>query len=247
MKLDENNCYVPESIFLNSNENIFENYPFINFDDTTKYICIDERRLLKFIITMKDNKDIYQSDMKLEFGGNAFNYNIMKNSFDILKDFYKSLQKTNNFNLFIIEKIINYFNKNNIPYELIKNIQKKDIISLFNIPLKPTLEREVLKIYDTLLDKSTNYYLRVIDIRNKKKYIKQTDIHNLNNLEEISFLLFKIYFIQSSCLNVVCEKLIRTDIKTKNTILKNMIEMKKNYEKIILDKMKYYNNIFQNK
>ena len=247
MKLDENNCYVPESIFLNSNENIFENYPFTSLDYTSNSVCVNGKKLLNFIITMKDNKDIYQSDMKLEFGGNAFNYNIMKNSFDILKDFYKSLQKTNNFNLFIVEKIIHYFHKNNIPYELIINIQKKNIIPLFASPFIPTFEREILKIYDTLLDKSTNFYLKVIDIRNKKKYIKQTNIHNLTNLEEISFLLFKIYFIQSSCLNVICEKLIRTDIKLKNTVLKKMIEMKKKYEKIILDKMKHYNNIFQNK
>ena len=74
MKVDENKCYSPESIFWNSNEYIIDNYPF---KDGSKYndkndaliININKDKLQKFITTIENKSDIYKSDFLLEFGG----------------------------------------------------------------------------------------------------------------------------------------------------------------------------------
>lgn len=241
MEKDSNNCYIPESnsIFLNSDEYIYDNYPFNNCKNDDIYYDINDftitPNLNNYIFNVKERNDIYNMNDILEFGGYSFNKDIMKISTKKMNEYYYLLQKNNNFSLFIISKLIdNFIVKENIPYELLKDIESEEnkmTMMLVNED-KDKLKKYLLYKFNYNIEKSTNYYIKLLDIRNKIKNSKKMNVNNLYNIEETYKLCFKIYYIKASCIISITEKIL-IDIKLKNIILAEYFKIKKSYEKII--------------
>jgi len=228
MTMDEHNCYIPESIFLGDNETILNEYPFNDgvYDESSNdnnQIKVDRTKMTNFITTFKGKNDIYKSTLKLEFGGLMYDNSILKQSLKILLEYYKILELNNIFSNFVIDKLIdNFKNKDCIPFEFIEeyyNLVKS------NPSINKDIEKKILNKFDIQIKKSTEYFFRLTDIRNKIKKIKKTDIHNLHILEEILQLNFIAYRTKALSLITICEKLI-TDTKLKNSLLK-FFSMKK--------------------
>jgi hypothetical protein len=225
MKLNDNNCYIPDSEFINENENIINNYPFI-YNYITKGITINELKLKLFISSIKNRKDIYDK-LDLEFGGLVFNKIIDKKAIKILIDYYSILQKNNKFNLFIIEKIIYYFNVNKfIPYELI-DFMEIDTKGYKNN--KNKVERNLLNKYEMYIEKSSINFMKYIQIKNKINISKKIDIHNLINIQQKYLLYYNTYYTICSCIYIITDKYIN-DIKLKNSIIKKFNQIKSQYE-----------------
>ena len=235
MKIDEYNCYIPESIFLGNNETILNEYPFNDalYDELSNdnnEIKIHNIKMTNFITTFKGKNDIYKSTLKLEFGGLMIDNTTLKKSLDILSQYYKILEKNNIFSNFIIDKLIdNFKNKDCIPFEFIEEYY--NIVKL-NPSINKDIEKKILNKFDIQIKKSTEYFFRLTDIRNKIKKIKKTDIHNLHILEEISQLNFIAYRTKALSLITICEKLI-TDTKLKNSLLKMFYQKKEENIKLI--------------
>lgn len=229
----EHGCYIPDGSFINSNENIYNNYPFRDSEYkillADQNIKIDTDKLVKFIIEIKDNYDIYNPNIYLEFGGFSFSKEICTKSIKILTTYFIYLQKNYNFDIFIINKIIYYFKTDkNIPYELIKDY----IIITNDFTRNKDLSKKIIKLYDNNASKFVNYYLKLINIRNKISLVKQTNVQNLHLMEEILELSFNAYRTKALSLIKICEKLI-TVTKEKNLILKQLMERQNYYLKII--------------
>jgi hypothetical protein len=228
MKIDEYNCYIPESIFLGDNETILNEYPFNDpsyneSSNDNNQIKVDTIKMTNFIINFKGKNDIYKSTLKLEFGGLMIDNTTLKKSLDILSQYYKILERNNIFSNFVIDKLIdNFKNKDCIPFEFIEEYY--NLVKL-NPSINKDIEKKILNKFDIQIKKSTEYFFRLTDIRNKIKKIKKTDIHNLHILEEILQLNFIAYRTKALSLITICEKLI-TDTKLKNSLLK-MFSLKK--------------------
>ena len=228
MRIDEYNCYIPESIFLGDNETILNEYPFNDpsynesLNDNNQ-IKVDTIKMTNFIITFKGKNDIYKSTLKLELGGLMINNTTLKKSLDTLSQYYKILERNNIFSNFVIDKLIdNFKNKDCIPFEFIEEYYN---LVKINPSINKDIEKKILNKFDIQIKKSTEYFFRLTDIRNKIKRIKKTDIHNLHILEEILQLNFIAYRTKALSLITICEKLI-TDTKLKNSLLK-MFSIKK--------------------
>lgn len=246
MKMNENNNYYPESTFLASNENIFNDYPFQkdltylsspNLED----IKIDETKLKKFIITIKDRNDIHNSDIKLEFGGYISNNNILiKKSINILDNYYKIIQIDNNFNLFIINLIINYFKNGNLPYELIEDIEafKYLINTYISNNYKKEIRNKLVTNFQFNISKSTDYYIKMNQINMKIETAKQSNIENLYNLKDIFFIYYKIYLLKTKLIKVITEKYI-SDTELKFQLLEQYSHFKNEYQNIIRKSQNY--------
>ena len=228
MSIDEYNCYIPESIFLGANETILNEYPFNDpsyneSSNDNNQIKVDTIKMTNFIITFKGKNDIYKSTLKLEFGGLMIDNTTLKKSLDILSQYYKILERNNIFSNFVIDKLIdNFKNKDCIPFEFIEEYYN---LVKINPSINKDIEKKILNKFDIQIKKSTEYFFRLTDIRNKIKKIKKTDIHNLHILEEILQLNFIAYRTKALSLITICEKLI-TDTKLKNSLLK-MFSIKK--------------------
>jgi len=239
MEKDANNCYVPESnsIFMNSDINIYENFP-IRCENTNsnksknKFVL---SRLEDFILNIKENYDIYNNEDILEFGGYSFNKEIMKISVNKINNNYTLLQKNNNLILFIIDKIIDNFQNEYIPYELISDLlSKKDIIGM--IPLTPVekekLKKEFIYKFNEMMTKSTTYYIKLLEVRNKINKEKKINDNTLYNTKLIYTLGFKLYRMKSICIKMITINLINnTDLKT--TLLNEYDKIKESCEKNI--------------
>ena len=246
MKMNENNNYYPESTFLASNENILNDYPFqkdltyllsSNLDE----IKIDETKLKKFIITIKERNDIHNSDIKLEFGGYIFNNNILiKKSINILDNYYKIIQIDNNFSLFIINLIINYFKNGNLPYELIEDIEGfKYLISTYiSNNYKKEIRNKLVTNFQFNISKSTDYYIKMNQINIKIESTKQSNIENLYNLKDIFFIYYKIYLLKTKLIKIITEKYI-LDTELKFQLLEQYSHFKNEYQNIIRRSQNY--------
>jgi hypothetical protein len=242
MEKDSNNCYIPESnsIFLNSDEYIYDNYPFndcknIDIDYDNNIFVINDN-LNNYILNIKERNDIYNNNDILEFGGYSFNKEIMKISTKKINEYFNLLQKNNNFTLFIIDKLINIFIvKENIPYELINDLEVEES-NMTNPRLSDEEKDRLMKFlvykFEYNIEKSTNYYLKLLDIRKKIKESKKMDISVLYNIEEMYKLCFKIFYIKGSCMIPITQNVL-SDIKLKNMILMEYSRIKKSYEKKI--------------
>jgi len=236
MFLNENNCYVPSSLFINNNENIINNYPF-DFDSINSLLIIKENELIKFLSNIQNKKDIYNK-LDLEFGGLAFDVSVQKNSFKILKEFYKEIYKNSNFNLYIIDKVIyNFTKKKCIPYELIDFIYilKPDMIDdKISNDKKNILERKLLSHYNNYIEKASKFYIKYIQIKNKIEIAIKVDTQNLLNQMELNWICYNTFYIMSNCIYIISQKTI-TNTKFKNSLIRKFNEVKLQYENIIQD------------
>jgi hypothetical protein len=245
MKKIEGDCFVPESNFLNDTKNIYENYPFnkfysnesINDNNKNRNKNINEisseNRIVKFITIIENKYDIYNKNDILEFGGNAFDKNIIDSSFKFLINYYKIIETNNKFILFIIDKIINYFNEDkNIPYELL-NIEKlENSINLFyNDSSQNFIEQDLLKNLEYSYEKFTSYYIQYLNLKNKISHIGKTNV-NIFNYKLMSELCLKIYLNRAQVIYSIPDKNI-IDTKRKNELIAKFNQKILYYKKII--------------
>ena len=243
MHQNNDGCYVPQqsSIFTMNDEYIIDNYPFTTEFPLSETENVDIK-ICNFILQNYEY-DVYDKKKILDIGGLVFDQDIMTESIKILNDYYTFLQKNNNFTLFIIDKIQYYFNvKKNIPYELLSDFQSSDLSTLIkNRNLTPQNEKilkdKLLLKFKTYLERSTKYYLKIIDIREIIKSQKKYNFDKLYNLEEIYLLSFNIYLTRGLCLIPIVSNMIN-NINVKNFLLEEFLKIKKLNENIIL---KYYN------
>lgn len=225
MKINEFGCYVPESLLLIPHINLLENYPFYGNINTIE-INID--KLENFILNSSNIYDLYDTNIKLEIGGFFEDYFITKKSINVLENYYKNLLKNNNFNLFIINLLINNFKNKNIPIELLDDIKYSGSEIRNN---KIIFETKILLNYDINLDKAYEYALNTIQLRNKIKNSlnKKINVTNLLNNEIIYICTYNIYYLKSlGIINIVNN--INLDMNFKNLLLEKMMERKKEYE-----------------
>lgn len=231
MELDEYNCFVILSTILNDTNSIYEKYPFrktINSGTLDEIINVDTILLKKFILNTNNNYDIYNSKFLLEFGGWSFNYSITKKACTFLSEYYSILEKSNIFSIFIIDIIVNNTNKDKkIPIELINTLNSLETLMIRNDLTKDEkydLEIKIYSIFDNLMEKSTNYW-------NKIHNLKKKDSKHMNN-ETIFLLCFNTFFIKAeSILRIIKYKI--SDINLKNKLIEKCSKRKKYYEEII--------------
>jgi hypothetical protein len=243
MKKNEYGCYIPEGKFLSDEITIINDYPFNIYDfGLDKYIIID--KLYTFITNIKDKYDVYSKDEVLGFGSIAFeNTDLLKSIFKIFSNYYKDIQQTYLFDLYIIDLIKNNFVNKYIPKEIIKeelNFPEFSLlISSGRIINDVILITKLVNKFDNNLKKSTNYLIALIDLKNK---IKNTLIPSdtLLNNGEIYSILMNFYYGIAMLIYNISEKYIN-DIDIKNKILKLFIEKIRFYENISKDYFKKNN------
>ena len=234
MKVNQYGCYIPESIFIRSNDYIMNKYPFnILITGIDKKIILKEDLIKEFFISINEKNDLYDKKFILEFGCNIFNEKIMSETFEILNNYYKLYQKYNGFNLFIISKIINYVQiDKNIPYELIN-----EYLPFFINLNDPNIPKKIINVFKNNMIKTKDCYIKYYNLNLKLKEIKKTDINVFINKKNIFELSFNAQRTKTLSLIYICEKLIK-NTKDKNYILNSIYKIKKEYENIIIKYLK---------
>ena len=227
MKIDDNGCYVPESVFLQDSSYIYDNYPFMQHDGSS---FITGTILEKFLININKKNDIYDKNYILESGGEVFNNDIMSKSMEILNNYYILLQKNNNFDLFIINKIKTIF-KDKIPSELIPDVVYNIKLNL-NRNNKNKIDTIISNIFEYNYEKSIRYYDKLKKIEYKIKNYKGSNTDNIYFLKDKLQLITRVYYFIAKSIEIIVE-LYYTDIKYKNSLLKKFNEIKHRYTNLI--------------
>jgi len=250
MERDINNkCFVLQNgaIFLQSNEEIFNNYPFVyneSISKTLDFIDIDDDKLKKFILNIYNDNDIHDKNKILDFGGKSFDNKILDKSNEFLKEYYNITLKNNKFNIFIIELIIKYFIDKNIPYEIIKDFN--DILIDMKDPKlstnkKDILEKKLLYRIEKNFEKAVNYYKQKIIIEKQLNYVIENNNNNnnidtkyykLNDKLDIVKLCFNVYNLNGLSTISICKYYIE-DFEFKNNLIKKLYKIKKKNEDIL--------------
>jgi hypothetical protein len=232
MKLNQYNCYIPISKLQTNNNYVYEKYPFKNYISvlTDETIKVENKLLIDFILSNNPvSYDVYDSNTILEIGGWAFSYINVKKACVFLSDYYSILEKTNIFNIFIINIIINntILNKK-IPIEFINSFDTfNEIIRRNNINKYKIydIETKIFNFYDSLIELSINYWIKINELNQKK--VKK------NNLNEILYLLcFNTFYMKSESVISIIKYNIY-DINLKKSLMEKCIERKKYYQELI--------------
>jgi hypothetical protein len=218
MKINDYGSYVPESLLLGD----IEGFPF-NIKDNS--IFCDKTKLQEYILNISYKTDIYDKKNILEFGGNIYDFELMKRSMLILLHYYNNLEIKNNFNLFIINLLYDTWkNKNTVPMEIINDILTLDKNN------KLFFQNNILLKYEDSIQKCVFYINIVQNIRNKIK--SNTNNVELNRLENINLLSYVFYNMR--CLSIITYiKNSFIDINLKNKILEQILSIKSKYEELI--------------
>lgn len=259
MTTDINGCFVPEPgcVFLGDSENILSNLPIAECLDMTGYVypaipngnmyTIDPDKLYYFICRTFDKNDIYDRTKILEMGGYVFNKDIIKFISKLLKEYYVHLKNVMEYNLFIFEKLTNYFNvKKMIPFEVIEDLQVF-AAQMIRIPANITninaayqeLERILFTKFEYDLSKSTEYYKKMYSTKMKITKMKQNNISKLYSYQDMYLMCFNIFYRRTTVLYNMTEKLLN-NTKLKFSLLKKFNERKKFYEDEITNFMKTF-------
>jgi hypothetical protein len=236
MKKYEFNCFIPESNFLSNDKDIYEQYPLNKFD-----IDNVNDKLSIFISSISNKYDIYEKGDILEFGGNAFQKNIIDNSFKFLIEYYKMCEKNNKFTLFIIDKIINYFIENkNLPYELLNLELIENKINNFSNNLSQNfIEKNLLSNFDYSYEKFKDFYIKYLYLVSKIKHITKPDL-KIFTIKIIIEYCYKIYQNRANAIYLISDKNI-INTKRKNQLIIKITEKIAYYNKMIEDEQKKIN------
>jgi len=249
--LNDNNLFVPQlnSVFLASNEKIYEEYPFnkckpyssfpLNKIENPFKLDLDKilfkKNIENFILNIQEKNDIYDNSL-LEIGIYAFDNKIMNYSNSILNKYYNLLYKNNSFILFIISKILDNFNiKKCIPYELIEDLEnEKDIMTMPSLEEDQyqNIEKKLINKYEYNNEKLTSYYLKLLTVRKNIKLSKKENFEKMNKLEQKLLLSFNIYVTKSLLIKNISEKIV-VNIKLKNSLKEKFINIKKNMKELL--------------
>lgn len=261
MTSDSNGCFVPEPgcAFLGDSENILSNLPIVGCLDMDNYqfpaplginvnmYNIDLDKLYNFICKIVDKNDIYDRTKTLEMGGYVFNKDIMKFISKLLKEYYTHLKNVMEYNLFIFEKLTNYFNvKKMIPFEAIEDFRIL-VDEMTRIPANITnrnapyqdLERILFTKFEYNLSKSSEYYKKMYSTKMKITKIKQNNVSKLYSYQDMYLMCFNIFYRRAMVLYSMTENLLNNS-KLKFSLLKKYNERKKFYEDEITDFMRTF-------
>jgi len=265
MITDINGCFVPEPgcVFLGDNKKILSNFPIVSCEDMaqnafqtpprnvsgniTPMYNIDTCKLNSFIVKIQDRYDIYDRNKILEIGGYIFNKDIMKFTSKILKEYYAHLRNIMEYNLFIFEKLTNYFNvKKIIPIGVIQDFAETRLKMIRVIPASTNsngdyqeLDKEAFAKFEYNLSKSTEYYKKMYSIKIKIQQIKNADIRKLYNQQDMYLMCFNIFYRKAMILYSMVQNLTANN-KLKYALLKKFNERKKFYEDEINNFMKTF-------
>ena len=238
MMKDDYNCYIPESMFMNDFQNLFNKFPIIDCGtDSSKaapYIITDEK-ILSFLKNIKEKYDIYDSKQLLDSGGFIFSKKLMKIALNILYKYYELVLCYSNFVLYIIDKLQN--NLKNIKYfppELIDiSESNKGYMTNYNLTknTKEKLEKKLLSNFELSIEKSTAYLKQLINL-------KRLEDPLLSDQEETLALCISFYYQLTQVLLKYSETI--KDIKLKSPLLQKYKEKQQYYENVI---KKYVVNI----
>jgi hypothetical protein len=123
--------------------------------------------------------------------------------------------------------------KKMIPYEFISDLKSEEPIML--VPKlrdddKEKLKKILLYKFQYNIEKSTSYYIKLLNVRKK---IKENNVlknrMKYDPQEEIFRLCFKLFYIKAMCIIAITENIMK-DISLKNIILSEYIKIKKAYE-----------------
>ena len=223
MKLNDYGCYIAESILIGDNQIIINDYPFII--NSNSKIKGDKVKLQKFILNILYDYDIYDKTNILEIGGKINDFDLMKQTLQILLNYYKNMEIINSFNLFIVDLLYKNWKVDNIvPYEIIS-----DVISL-NKMNTSLFTNSILLKYEESIDKCVYYINIILDIRKRQK--ENVNDINLKNLENINMLCYIFYNMK--CLAIISYvKNSFININLKNKLLEELLFKKNKYEKFL--------------
>ena len=243
MKKSELGFYVKESkcVYVANNYSILEKYPFQQIVDDL-LLNDDEscKNLVEFCLNISSNKDLYDSSEKLVFGGLSFNKSVTESSLKIINNYFKILDNVNLYNLFIINKIIDFFKiHSSIPIELLSDLEsnKNNLMRItytnsfsigFSIKLKNKYENSIKKVTKYLIDNDI-IKKKIILLEQRNNDNEKEIIKKLYTQSELCQTLYKIYFLISNFILNLVQKMTR-DAKIKNNILEEFAKIKLNYE-----------------
>jgi len=243
IKKNKNNLLIPESAFLASNKDIFENYPF-NINDDRIILRIDDgknpTKLLKFILNISKKNDLYDKNEFLYFGGYFLNENILKNSISILAAIINSSFIEHNEIFLELIKIIeyNYLERKEFQIELINTI----INNLSKIIKIPKIKIDNIDKTKTIIQMfSINYENSIVNLidlinLNKKKNINNNDenkINKNNKKKDTLKLLSRLYMFRAMSIFYIVENN-TVDIDFKNKMIIELEKKKKYFDDKIL-------------
>ncbi len=244
MKINDNGSFVAESQFLNINENIYESYPFKKIENEPKLKFSNNIHddLKDFILNLSNKTDIYNKKHILQMGAKYGNYSIMKKSLKTFDKYYEETENTNNFLVKIINILIdNTVVYNKFPYELIKDDFDMDRLphqNRFNKNNKEDIENILIEEFENFLEKSTNNFIKVLELRKKIKNMNtHNDIESLRMTENKLLFISKLFSIKALS-TIYMSKILIADTDFKNELLEKLYKIKKEYENII-NKKKY--------
>ena len=243
MKKDELGFYVKETkcIYVGNNNNILEKYPFQEvYDDLLLNDEESRKNLVEFCLNISSSTDLYDSSEKLAFGGLCFSRDITESSLKIINNYFRILDNVNLYNLFIINKIIDFFKiHSSIPIELLSDLEtnKDNLMKItytnsfssgFFIKLKNKYENNIKKVTKYLIDNDI-IKKKIILLEQRNNDDEKSIIKKLYNQSELCQTLYKIYFLISNFILNLVQKMTR-DVKFKNNILEEFAKIKLNYE-----------------
>jgi hypothetical protein len=243
MKRSELGFYVKESkcVYVANNDNILEKYPFQQVSDDL--LLNDEeshKNLVELCLNISSNRDLYDNTEKLAFGGLCFNRDVTESSLKIINNYFRILEDVNLYNLFIINKIIDFFKiHSSIPIELLSDLEsnKNNLMRItytnsfsrgFFMKFKNKYENSIKKVTKYLIDNDI-IKKKIILLEQRNNNDEKTVIKKLYTQSELCQTLYKIYFLIANFILNLVQKMTR-DAKFKNSLLEEFSKIKLNYE-----------------
>ena len=209
-------CYIPESSLLRDQFYLKQNYPFhirvvdekvvISFTSPSSESHFD-KTMCAFLTKIPTRGDKYDASFRLEFGTTFLPNECYKNVLSILKKYYTGFIQNNKFNIFLLEKMVEIFQKK-IPYETIAPILMKHKNLMLNSGIngesKTKLESELLNQLQLEINQAKYYYYELVEIQK----IDKSNGGYKSEKQIITQLCFSYYQKRILCFEAICDKAI---------------------------------------